>query len=216
MKNIMYCNLYRTCITCGIQKYGSEFHNDKKECKKCIIRKLNLDEQIKIIDKKLQRIKRWAERDIGLECINKNKNIYLFVTDLSFAKQIGYEEAVYYYKRGRATVYNQNELYLHGAENKFLSKKIIIESEFTCYYCGNYGDTIDHLIPKSKGGRWTEDNLKCCCNRCNNLKGDMENWEYEKAIGNLIYKDYRPIKRVYSEKKREILRYNKNGIPIYK
>lgn len=44
----------------------------------------------------------------------------------------------------------------------------------------------------------------------------MENWEYEKAIGNLIYKDYRPIKRVYSEKKREILRYNKNGIPIYK
>lgn len=42
-----------------------------------------------------------------------------------------------------------------------------------CVYCGNDKDlTIDHVIPRSKGGRDTWDNLATACSPCNSKKGD--------------------------------------------
>ena len=32
--------------------------------------------------------------------------------------------------------------------------------------------TVDHVIPKNKGGQDTWENLVCACDRCNNKKGD--------------------------------------------
>ena len=32
--------------------------------------------------------------------------------------------------------------------------------------------TIDHIIPKSKGGEDTWENLVSACNKCNNIKGN--------------------------------------------
>jgi 5-methylcytosine-specific restriction endonuclease McrA len=32
--------------------------------------------------------------------------------------------------------------------------------------------TIDHRIPKSKGGKWVKSNLVLCCYECNTRKGD--------------------------------------------
>lgn len=43
-----------------------------------------------------------------------------------------------------------------------------------CQYCGVSSDlTLDHVIPKSKGGRSTWDNLVTACRRCNSKKGDL-------------------------------------------
>ena len=42
-----------------------------------------------------------------------------------------------------------------------------------CQYCGSTKNlTIDHVIPKSKGGKDTWDNLVAACSTCNSLKGD--------------------------------------------
>ncbi len=41
-----------------------------------------------------------------------------------------------------------------------------------CAYCGRSANTIDHVLPKSRGGADTWENLVACCLGCNNLKGD--------------------------------------------
>jgi len=41
-----------------------------------------------------------------------------------------------------------------------------------CGYCGKSANTIDHVTPKSRGGKDTWENLIACCLRCNNVKGD--------------------------------------------
>ena len=41
-----------------------------------------------------------------------------------------------------------------------------------CAYCGKSADTIDHVIPRSRGGADSWENLVACCLRCNNVKSD--------------------------------------------
>ncbi|WP_026997914.1 HNH endonuclease [Flectobacillus major] len=43
-----------------------------------------------------------------------------------------------------------------------------------CQYCGSKEDlTLDHVQPKSRGGRTSWDNLITACKRCNSKKGDL-------------------------------------------
>ena len=48
----------------------------------------------------------------------------------------------------------------------------ILSMDNACYYCGQEANTIDHLIPISKGGISSEDNCVPCCHRCNSGKRD--------------------------------------------
>ena len=41
-----------------------------------------------------------------------------------------------------------------------------------CAYCGASASTIDHVQPRSRGGKDSWENLVACCLRCNNIKGD--------------------------------------------
>ncbi|WP_295014106.1 HNH endonuclease [uncultured Microbacterium sp.] len=41
-----------------------------------------------------------------------------------------------------------------------------------CGYCGKTASTIDHVMPRSRGGKNSWENLVACCLRCNNLKSD--------------------------------------------
>jgi 5-methylcytosine-specific restriction endonuclease McrA len=41
-----------------------------------------------------------------------------------------------------------------------------------CGYCGSSASTIDHVLPRSRGGKDSWENLVACCLRCNNAKGD--------------------------------------------
>lgn len=41
-----------------------------------------------------------------------------------------------------------------------------------CGYCGSHATTIDHVLPRSRGGKDSWENLVACCLRCNNVKGD--------------------------------------------
>lgn len=50
-----------------------------------------------------------------------------------------------------------------------------------CAYCGKGATTIDHVLPRSRDGADSWENLVACCLRCNNVKGDRTpqemNWE---------------------------------------
>ncbi|MCO7204165.1 HNH endonuclease [Microbacterium sp. CnD16-F] len=41
-----------------------------------------------------------------------------------------------------------------------------------CAYCGKSATTIDHVLPRSRGGADSWENLVAACLRCNNVKGD--------------------------------------------
>jgi hypothetical protein len=44
----------------------------------------------------------------------------------------------------------------------------------TCQYCGSKNDlTIDHVLPRSRGGKTSWTNLVTACKKCNNRKGDF-------------------------------------------
>ena len=41
-----------------------------------------------------------------------------------------------------------------------------------CAYCGGYADTVDHVLPRCRGGGDSWFNLVAACRYCNGLKGD--------------------------------------------
>jgi 5-methylcytosine-specific restriction endonuclease McrA len=41
-----------------------------------------------------------------------------------------------------------------------------------CGYCAGAATTIDHITPRSRGGKDSWENLVACCLKCNNVKGD--------------------------------------------
>lgn len=51
-------------------------------------------------------------------------------------------------------------------------RTILIRDDWTCQYCGKYGDTVDHILPKSRGGLNTWGNLCTSCKPCNGAKSD--------------------------------------------
>ena len=41
-----------------------------------------------------------------------------------------------------------------------------------CVYCGKKGETVDHVIPRSRGGQNTWDNVVAACKKCNSKKAN--------------------------------------------
>lgn len=56
--------------------------------------------------------------------------------------------------------------------NKKFKRYILMRDQYTCYFCGEYGDTIDHLLPRSRGGHTTPMNCVCACSLCNQSKAN--------------------------------------------
>lgn len=42
----------------------------------------------------------------------------------------------------------------------------------TCQYCGDRAESIDHVLPRSRGGDHSWENVVACCRSCNIRKGD--------------------------------------------
>ncbi|XP_013608771.1 PREDICTED: uncharacterized protein LOC106315554 [Brassica oleracea var. oleracea] len=57
-------------------------------------------------------------------------------------------------------------------KNSLSRKNILLRDDYTCQYCSSRENlTIDHVIPISRGGEWTWQNLVAACSRCNSKKG---------------------------------------------
>ena len=70
-------------------------------------------------------------------------------------------------------------------------KNVVMRDGNRCQYCGTTKGpmTVDHIIPRTMGGRETWTNLVCACSRCNNKKGDRTP---EKAGMKLLRRPTRP------------------------
>ena len=58
-----------------------------------------------------------------------------------------------------------------------------------CYYCGtkvgSKNLTMDHVVPLSRGGTSSRDNIVPACKECNNKKKYMLPWEWEEYLRKL-------------------------------
>ena len=110
---------------------------------------------------------------------------------------------------------NLIELSPRNARRKF--RQSIFESwGWKCAYCDKELDTksatVDHIVPKFKGGHNVKSNMICSCSKCNRSKGSvlLEDWYNssnayysEERLGKIkhwIEDNSAPIKLVSSDK----------------
>ena len=110
---------------------------------------------------------------------------------------------------------NLIELSPRNARRNF-SQSIFESWEWKCAYCDKELDTksatIDHIVPKYKGGHNVKSNMVCSCSKCNRSKGSVlledfynsYNSHYsEERLGKIkhwIEDNSAPIKLVSSDK----------------
>lgn len=73
---------------------------------------------------------------------------------------------------------------------------ILLRDEDTCQYCGRHTRelTLDHIIPRSRGGQSTWENLVACCRACNGRKGNR----LLKDSGMHLIRQPRPLDHEYA------------------
>jgi hypothetical protein len=59
-----------------------------------------------------------------------------------------------------------------------LRSRVLSRDNNRCRWCGFANATrqleADHIVPESKGGETTLDNLQCLCSACNKIKGSVQ------------------------------------------
>ena len=86
-----------------------------------------------------------------------------FIHTVSFAMQVPRVVRLTHYDRfPRTTV-------------RFNRRNLFARDDHRCQYCGKRFPhsqlSIDHVLPRSRGGATSWDNVVCCCLRCNTKKG---------------------------------------------
>lgn len=84
-------------------------------------------------------------------------------------QEVDPELAITLVKEHAAVVVNRHTI-RRIYSNKEFRRLILTRDNYTCHFCGQYGDTIDHLLPRAKGGHTTPVNCVCACNECNQSK----------------------------------------------
>ncbi len=56
---------------------------------------------------------------------------------------------------------------LHVAPSR---KAVFMRDGHKCQYCGKAAENVDHVLPRSRGGKHTWDNVVAACRRCNGRK----------------------------------------------
>lgn len=49
-------------------------------------------------------------------------------------------------------------------------RAVFLRDGHECQYCGTRAENIDHVLPRSRGGGHTWENVVACCRRCNGAK----------------------------------------------
>ncbi|WP_336784737.1 HNH endonuclease [Paenibacillus sp. MMO-177] len=96
-------------------------------------------------------------------------------------QEIELELAVTLVKERAAVIVNRTTI-RRLFSNKDFRSYILTRDNYTCHFCGQYGDTIDHMLPRAKGGHTTPDNCVCACNECNQSKADKDIDEFMREL----------------------------------
>jgi 5-methylcytosine-specific restriction endonuclease McrA len=51
-------------------------------------------------------------------------------------------------------------------------RALMARDDRTCQYCGRPGATVDHVLPRSRGGQHVWENVVVACGSCNHTKAD--------------------------------------------
>jgi 5-methylcytosine-specific restriction endonuclease McrA len=63
--------------------------------------------------------------------------------------------------------------YVNAHRRKITRRAVFARDSWTCQYCGARSNlTVDHVIPRSKGGGSNWENIVASCAPCNRRKGD--------------------------------------------
>lgn len=76
--------------------------------------------------------------------------------------------------------------------NRVTREGVLQRDNWTCGYCGGRGDTLDHVMPESRGGQNTWLNLVAACGPCN---GRKDNRTPAEAGMRLLWEPYEPRER---------------------
>lgn len=164
------CELYKICKRCGLNKWYKLFESNgrkpgkrKSYCYLCKHKPRNLS-NYSFNTKKLKR------QEINAQLlIRKGKKIDSIIS---------YEDAVKMVDTKMAGIVNEG--LIHQLYSGKVFKQMVLDRDgYTCFYCKEYGLTIDHVMPKSKGGITSFENCVCSCKKCNSQKGSLKVEEYK-------------------------------------
>ncbi|MFO7963532.1 MAG: HNH endonuclease [Desulfobacterales bacterium] len=78
---------------------------------------------------------------------------------------------------------------LYSVRIPFNKKNVITRDGFRCAYCGRFSKnlTIDHVIPRSRGGSTSYENCVASCFACNAKKRNLTPKEARMTVRNRLY-----------------------------
>ncbi len=119
---------------------------------------------------------------------------YQYINSISWQKAICllYKDKAETIKKSAKIVYNESKTHsfvipvvirlikyvkqVYQNKIPYSKRGVFIRDGYVCQYCGDElirsNATIDHIVPKAKGGKTSWKNCVCSCKKCNNLKGD--------------------------------------------
>jgi 5-methylcytosine-specific restriction endonuclease McrA len=120
----------------------------------------------------------------------------LLNADYSFINMVSWRRAMCLMVKGKVQILSYSERIIRGAEGvvfqapavlrliklirtiyrtrvPFSKRNVFIRDGFACAYCGAGSGslTIDHILPRSRGGDTSFENCVACCLHCNAAKG---------------------------------------------
>ena len=81
------------------------------------------------------------------------------------------------------------KLYWRNNAPRYSKTKLFVRDKKTCAYCGKTANTVDHIIPRSKGGETTWLNIVAACLKCNHKKS---NRTLKESGMKLLFTPYEP------------------------
>ena len=80
---------------------------------------------------------------------------------------------------------------------KLSRREVFVRDRHTCQYCGRIAHdlTLDHIVPRHRGGTHTWDNLVAACKGCNHRKGSKT---LDEARMRLVRAPFEPRSDLYS------------------
>lgn len=159
-----YCKLFKYCSICCRLKHHSKFASNgrdrskrKSYCHECKYFKRKGSKNIFNI----QALEN-SNITVAIKYKSKKRGFYL----------VPYVDAVRMVEERTVGIVNSTLIHLFNSEVTF--KELVLKRDgYVCKYCNRFGDTIDHVIAKSKGGKTSFSNCVCACEKCNKEKGNL-------------------------------------------
>lgn len=112
--------------------------------------------------------------------------------------------------------------YFLSRYDRVIKKAFRHESSNVCYYC-NTTDLkenmqVEHKVPVSRGGKTNNENMVISCRKCNLIKSDMDEYEFNYYVENFVWEpNYEKLmietqmyKVNHMKQKRQMLNYHRN------